>query len=347
METKKETIIYPILVLIFIILSIFIYTLFLYIKTNDLLNTYSEEIEIRAYSLLPVCSGCENTTYIMEKISSNKRINIVEHRIITEMEMLKNISIKYNITKLPAIIIKAENISKISVSGFEKRGDAFVYETTKIPYYDLRSEQEVGKVRIITFNYDKCDVCMDINQIILYLNQSGVYIESIKEGNAEEFGIKKLPSLAFSDDILAYRGIVLSISEYLNITTINGKRYFVFEPFPPYYDVDKERIIGKVNLIYVVNNTCENCYDVTIHKQVLQRLGIYIENETYKKYDELNEDIKEKISIIPTVVVEGDLFAYRNLESVLKQVGYWDEKLFIFTNPEALGLNESKYIKIR
>ncbi len=347
METKKEIIIYPIIILIFIILSFFIYTLFLYIKANSLLNTYSERIDIRVISLLPVCSGCENTTYIIEKINSNKRINIAEYNIITEMEMLKNISIKYNITKLPAIIIKTENISRINVEGFEMRNDSFVYETTKIPYYDLKSEQEVGKVKVITFNYDKCDVCMDINQIIFYLNQSGVYIESIKEGNAKEFGIKKLPSLAFSDDILAYRGTFLSLAEYLNITIINGKRYFVFKPFPPYYDIGKKRIIGKVNLTYIVDRNCENCYDVTIHKQILQRLGIYIENETYKEYTELNEDIKEKISIIPTVVIEGDLFAYRNLEAVLRQVGYWDEKLFIFTNPKALGLNESTYIKIK
>lgn len=97
-----------------------------------------------------------------------------------------------------------------------------------------------------------------------------------------------------------------------------------------------------VSITYLTDNSCESCYDVKLHRSVLERsFGLTISSEqTFDRSEEDGQRLIEMYGLeaIPTVLLSKEAAAYPELVTVWRQVG--DVALdgaFIFRDMTSLG----------
>jgi hypothetical protein len=89
-------------------------------------------------------------------------------------------------------------------------------------------------------------------------------------------------------------------------------------------DTVSNQIRGKVQVTYLTDQSCKECYDVSIHDKALTNLGVPINN--IKRIDISSDEgkglvSKYKIKAVPTLLISGEVSEYQSLVSVWKDVG--------------------------
>ena len=96
-----------------------------------------------------------------------------------------------------------------------------------------------------------------------------------------------------------------------------------------------------IKLISLTDESCSDCYDASIHKQILSRLGLVIsEEEEIDVSTENGKKLIEKyeINAVPTIIIQGDAEEYPALAQVWSQVGtVEDDGSYVFRKIEAMG----------
>jgi hypothetical protein len=126
------------------------------------------------------------------------------------------------------------------------------------------------------------------------------------------------------------------------------------EILPPYISVETGELKGLVSGTFITDESCEECYDVTLHKNALLNLGVTLENE--KTVDISTDEGKaliEKYNIIdvPTILIYGETEEYRALNDIWSQYGdIASDGTLVFTGMEVMGnyydLEEDEFVEI-
>jgi len=288
------------------------------------------------------CKECNISRVVEEirniglNITSEKSLNFNDKK---SMELIKN----FNITKLPAIIISGE-IEKSNLN-FEKRNNALVYEPIA-PFFNIQDGKINGLVELTIIKDSSCSSCFDIERLaeqiknlIVIKNEKRLDLsENEAKEIIERYDIKNIPSLVLSKDAILYPVISQS---WAQIGTIESDGSLVLREIqPPYLDLKENKIRGLVNLIMLNDTRCNECYDVTLHKQILKNLGLTIVNETvYDINSNEGKLIIEKYNItkVPTIVLTGDVSVYTSFNQIWKQVGSIESDFsYVFRNMEAI-----------
>jgi hypothetical protein len=127
---------------------------------------------------------------------------------------------KYNITKLPALFLLAEDAAAYPIyDSLKTVGDVadewWILRTVVPPYVDLAANHtEVGIVRAVFLVNSSCSDCFDVKGLSDYIaGQSGIFIAntSVYEINstegkamAAEYNITAIPALLYSPDAKYY-----------------------------------------------------------------------------------------------------------------------------------------------
>jgi hypothetical protein len=295
-----------------------------------------EEAEIPEFELIAIAPDCEKCISADEavkiikdaptlKITSDK---IVEH----DSDEGKTLIAKYELTKLPAFILKGDNLD-IDLPVFTKKEDALVFDKTPAPYFDVATGTVKGLVDITKIVDPDCEQCFDMDKLVENLKlMAGMAFDSEKtvpfdsaEGKelVEKYSITKVPTIIFSEDAKDYEQIT-SIWDTVGSTETDGSM-ILRTVQPPYRDLETDSIKGIVTVTSLVDETCEECFDTKMLTDLFkQQIGMVFGEE--KTIDISTAEGKQllttfEITYVPTVILSKDAGVYPNIDTVWSQIG--------------------------
>jgi len=336
-------IVLPVVLLLVILSGISLYSTMRLSKELNTAVEKSKEDSRPADIDVTVIGSCDICYNITSQLDAVKKLNVnvvKEKKLALNSGEARELMEKYSIEKFPAIIIFGE-IDKLNIAGFEKIEDALVLTKIPPPYLD-RSGKTVGLVSLIYLKDDSCKECTDLVESIANL---GMFMKITKEilvdvKDAPEYitkyRITKVPTIVLQGDFSAY-----GIDETLNESgTIETDGSFVLRDIaPPYKDLLTKKIVGLIDLVYLTDEKCIECYDVNLHKSILTRLGFKFAKEELIDIESANGKSlveKYKIEKAPTFIMTGDIKSYPSA-SVLNDVGTFEGNAFVFRNLDLIG----------
>lgn len=288
--------------------------------------------EIDIYKILPSsCEECFDIAQVEQFVQQKSNAKILENKAIkSSTEEAKELIKKYKITRLPAMIIKGE-IDRISLKPFEKREDVLVFDTTPPPYFEVDTAKIKGKISATIITDTKCKQCFDLRVLIKQLKQMGVFVtekitpyDSLEGKNLiQKYKIKKVPSLLLSKDAQEY-SIITSAWDVVGTQETDGT--LVLRTInPPFRDLETNEITKEPSVIFITDNNCKECYNVTLHKNLFAaNFGMKFADEKYvdassKEGTRLLN--KYKINLVPTIIISPEAKEYSGFTEIWKQVG--------------------------
>lgn len=303
----------------------------------------------------PDCEKCFNISVAISAIKLlGAEVNVKETLDVSSNKAASLIQ-KYNITKIPTVVLSGKiekypelNTSLLSAGRLNPDG-TIVLTAIPPPYYGTAEKKVIGIVGMTIVEDPACESCYDItNDVVTQLEGAGVvfgekkgFVYSDPQGKEiiSKYNLESIPSIILSKDISAYGKIAEGLST--SGTFESDGSFVIRTTVPPYRNVSTGKISGIVGVTYIVDQSCNECYDATIHKTILQRLGIYIGNESaidvntsagkalLTKYD---------IRLVPTIILSKDASDYKIMDKVWPQVGTVEpDGSYIFRNISAMG----------
>ncbi len=300
---------------------------------------------VDCFDIDSIVSAADNSGLIL---IDSKPINVTSEQILySSSQEAKNLIDDYGIEKLPVIMLRGE-LNKFSSKNFKQINDAMIFISVAPPYVDAKTGEAIGKVSSIIISDKNCGVCDDFSTLIQTLEQSDVVFSENKEldFNSTEteniitkYRIQKIPALLLSRDIDAYSDIV----EILTSAGIELQNdYYVLEAGAPYVETETGTIRGLITLTILNDSSCQECYDVAVHKSILARLGVAIgEEETIDISSSDGKALMKKYNItkVPVIILTGDAAVYENLNDAWPSVGTVEnDGTYVFRNPEVMGV---------
>ena len=145
--------------------------------------------------------------------------------------------------------------------------------------------------------------------------------------------------MLISQDIDYYEGIKDAL-ETFGAENKNG--FYIINPIqPPYRDLVQNKITGMAELIMITDESCTECYDVTINKRIIEGMGVVIDKES--TFDVNSAEGKKliskyNISKVPAILISPEAREYKTLVNAWRQVGSIEEDgWFVMRKPEVLG----------
>lgn len=275
------------------------------------------------------------------KITSEDNIDVLADNTLRSSDLIK----KYGIKKLPTVIVTGEIDKSGLNSTLTQVDDALIFTQQAPPYFDVASQKVKGLVSATIIEASNCDNCTDVNLLLNQLKSSGVVIQSETTLNEidgrsliNNYGIKTLPSLILSKDASEYD---LIKKNWASLGSVETDGNLVLRNLvPPYKNLETGKVDGLVTLTYVVDSSCAQCYNVSVHKQILKGYGIIVVDE--KTYDvKTNEGLayakQNNITLVPTMVLSSDAKLYAAFYRVFIQVAQEYNGNLIFTSLGLMG----------
>ncbi len=338
--------------------------------TNQPTATVQVRPKLKVFSVLSLnCTECSGTAGViaqLESAGSDFNNTNIEYTSLLGKELVQN----YNLTKIPSVVISGEinlpsiNYTLSTIGNVTK--DAVIFDSPEPVYLDLKTGKKVGIVQVTYLSTKYCKECSDFSNLLDLLRQSGIYIDTNENsvvpsetaaGKAlvKQYNLTRLPGLILSNDAGAYREFEKAWAEIGNVE-YDGS-FVLKDNLPPYFDIVKNKTIGLVNVTFLLDQSCPQCYNVSVHDDVLTRYQISVKNRT-------GIDVSTKaglalvklynVTAVPTVILSSDASAYENFATkIWPQVGSFEKDgSLVFRNMDALdkpvyrNLNTSKIMNL-
>jgi len=292
------------------------------------------------------CVDCFDVASAVDFIKQQDNLNITEEKEITLNDSSEIVE-KYEITKLPAIILTG-NVSNLTIPNFDEKEGALVFDQAPPPFYDVAEKRIRGLVDVISLEDQTCDKCFNMSQVVDQLAQVGVNMADRKtidvssvegKGLIDKYKIEKIPTIIFSNDALEY-DVVTQVWEQVGSVEEDGMLVLRFVN-APYINTSTGKVEGLVELTYLVDKECSECYDAGIFKQLFeQSFGMAFSSDDELDISSTRGQFlikKYKIEVVPTVVLSKEANAYPNLGQAWTQVGsVEDDGSFVFREVKLL-----------
>ncbi len=293
------------------------------------------------------CDKCADVQQIVDAFKQAPTLNIAKDSVIeSDTDEAKALIKEYDIKRLPAIILKGD-IANLPAEAPRVK-DAVVIDQLSPPLYDLENETVEGLVDITILSAPLCIKCANLSSFADQLVQTGIGVDNTKtvaydskEGAAlvKKYGIEQVPTVILSEGIGWYPQITQSWDQMGDVVDGN---YILREAMPPYIDLKTGAVRGLVNATFITDKSCDKCYDVAIHEQILGGFGMDFQvKNTVDVGSAAGKAVLKKynITLVPTVLVTGDTDAYVQLLSMWDQVGTQeDDGTLVFRSPEVLSM---------
>jgi hypothetical protein len=239
------------------------------------------------------------------------------------------------IQTLPALYVTGDASRLATVSsgfGVQVQDGAAVIESNP-PYYSVPAGRVVGIVDVLLINDSTCAECYPVGQIPNLLMQQGVAVGGIAlydinstEGAAAagEYALTTAPAVLLGADIEYYPETFESIRDY---TTRNSDGSYRLDFILPYRDISNGTdgpVRGVVDVIYLNDSTCAECYTVSDHDQAFISLGLVVGNRSFEDISSPEGSallLRYNISVAPTVLLSPDAELYDSIQNVWPTVG--------------------------
>ena len=217
-----------------------------------------------------------------------------------------------------------------------------MYQTSTPPYYDVETDNVKGLVTVISITAPDCEECLELTAMVTAL-ENALTIGSVVEvayGSAEaqsyidKYALEAVPSIILSSDAAVYNGFADAWETYGSVEEDGS--FVLRNNVPPYLDAATGEVQGLVDVIYLTDESCTDCYNVTVHKAILRGFGMVLDEETTVDIaDAEGQELLEEYGItkVPTIILSKDAGVYTLLNEVWTEVGeVADDGSYIFTN---------------
>ena len=292
------------------------------------------------------CDDCTDLSRAVDALKQQEGMNVTE---VTELsiEESKELAEKYEITRLPALLILG-NTSGLTLPNFNTKEDALVFDQVPPPYYDVAEEKLKGDVTVVLLMDQTCTDCFNLSQVIQQLSDAGLKIvsQSVVDSNdvegkglIEQYSIEILPTLIFSNDALEY-DVVQQVWDQVG-SVENDSKLVLRQVSPPYINVSTGKTEGLVKISYLVDETCEDCYNVSVLKDLFaQGFNMAFDKEEVLDISKTKGKFlvkKYNLSIIPTIILSKEANIYPGIAEAWAQVGTQElDGSFVFRKVELL-----------
>lgn len=286
---------------------------------------------------IPDCVDCFN---LNDAVTMFKKQNIAvgeEKAVLASSSQGQSLIKKFEIKRLPTYIATGE-VTKKTIQGFitsngEVKNNTFIFKKVTPVFIEAVTKKQIGKVVATILTDPTCTQCTDPKLTVEAYKKAGVKITDEKEvlwNSAEgqkiisQYKVTKLPTFLLSSDIDYYEDVK---ANWARIGTVeNDKTYVARNLFLPYRDVDKGQILGLVDLIYLTDSTCNDCYDAQkVQRPILTEafgLGLSSERTIDVNSAEGQGLVNQyKVTKVPTILLSSDADQYINLKNAWKSVG--------------------------
>jgi hypothetical protein len=213
------------------------------------------------------------------------------------------------------------------------------------PPYKEASTRKLRGIVDATILTVACEECTDMTELVSQLTQAQINFGDIKSLAADEgegkllveaHKIDTLPSIVLSEEAGVYEFITQAWPEVGSSDT----GAFVLRKVPAPY-VKDGRVHGLVGLTLLTDETCVECYNVSLHQALLtQNFGMKFQNIEYVDVGSTRGKrlvSKYDIDKVPTYVLDKEASAYDLLVQLWGEVGSVEDDNYIFRKVEELG----------
>lgn len=295
------------------------------------------------------CTDCFDISAVISQIK-NANVNVTkETRVEFNSREGREITTKYSIEKVPAVIVTGE-IGKLDIGGLEKKENAFVLAAQNPPYTNAATGKIEGRVALYILREPSCEKCSDLAPLISQIKGAGVRIseEKIlapdsKEGSAliKKYNIGFAPSIVLSRDASAYV-VVQQAWPHIGTRETDGN-YVLRLASPPFINLTTGKLNGLVDIVYLTDKSCQQCYNVNQHREILvhpQSFAIKLEKEeTSDISDARGKELIAKYNItqIPTVVLSGEVGVYPSSQALKQFFSVEKDGSYVFRKVPVVG----------
>lgn len=346
-----------------ILCIIVVATTLIVIKTNIEIskkNAAEEEAKrpanIELVQLLSAnCNDCFDIKIVINQLNTSsfniKNIKTVYYNSPEGKELLA----KYNIEKIPTLLIMGETDKEsvqsiLSNFGNKSSDGTIVFDKQQLPYVDVSTGKVLGRVSSILIKDTSCKNCFDVSLLNQQLKSLGIkfseektieYTDKEAKDLINKYNIERIPSIIYSDDIKEY-----ALFQQLQQLLQKQDDVYIFQTNPPYRNLTNNKIVGLVEITYLIDSSCDNCYDVSIHKQILEgSYGVALINEKTVDINSIDgKALASKYSItkVPTIILSPEASYYPALVNVWTTQGgvgtIESDGYFVFRNIDMMGV---------
>ncbi|VVC72256.1 Thioredoxin domain protein [uncultured archaeon] len=256
----------------------------------------------------------------------------------------------YGIEKLPAFVVTGNAAGLqplVTRFGTPLKQGAFVYESPQAPYYSVSEDRIVGTVDILVLNDSSCATCYNASIIPEIFDAQGVAVGDVTyleynstDGIAiiSDYNITRLPAVIVSSEINYYGDFAESVKQS-STQTFDGN--YLLAIITPYKDVSGGTVHGIVDVVYLNDSSCTQCYNVTDHEAAIVSFGIYVNSR--RTFDVSSAEGRQliaryNITAVPTILFSPEASAYSSLGRVWSSVGSVEpDGWFVFRDPSTIG----------
>jgi len=214
--------------------------------------------------------------------------------------------------------------------------------------YFLNKDNNIVDIKIILNS--KCEDCTSLKSYLEVYEKSWVKFWNIKqieytskEGKdyLQEYNIKRLPFIIFSNNLRKYKTIASSWTDTFGYKN-DIWEYIPTDIIPPYFDIKNKDIKWLVDLTYIWDSNCEKCYLLSDIKEILGKFWIKFNNivaidkESTKAIELIN---KYNIKVFPNIILSKNLSLYKNFSYFWRSIWTVElDKKYILRSPGKFGL---------
>jgi len=209
-------------------------------------------------------------------------------------------------------------------------------------------EAKPAEIEVTLIAPSSCERCIDGNILVKEIEKQNVRLLSSQtvlsdseEGSAliETYGITRVPAIVIQGEY--DKGIVKETLEALGGTQ-QGDALVIEVLLPVYLDLTNNEMVGLVDVTYITDSSCSDCYDPTQHKAILENnFGLTVQSErTVDTQSTEGRALVEQYALkqAPTVLLSSQALAYQRLVKAWQEVGTQEEDgTFVFRKNAALG----------
>ena len=304
--------------------------------------------------ITPNCNDCFN---LDDALATFKKQNVSvgeEKTVVLDSSEGQSLIKQFGIERAPTYIATGE-VTKKNLEGFIKsngdiKNDTFVFTKVTPIFIDPETGKEMGKVTATVITDPSCSQCTDPKLTVEAYKKVGIEITEENElpwfsaqaqALIDQYKITKIPTFILSSEVDYYENVK---SKWTGIGTVEQDGMYVARNLLlPYRDLVKGQILGLVDMVYLTDSTCPDCYDpIKVQKPIVtQGYGVGLSSE--RTVDVNSAEGKRltssyKIINIPTILLSSDADQYVNLKNVWKSVGTVEtDGWYVFREMARLG----------
>lgn len=285
------------------------------------------------------CDDCFVLTAVVDEIKgqglSFEKEEVLDYKSLRAKQLIQN----YGIENVPSIVLLGV---EAELEDFRQVGDALVFDSPDIPYTEVRTGKIRGYISVIYIIESSCDDCYNVSKVVEGMRSVGVRIPyekrielSSKQGKelVEKYNIEKVPTIILDQEVDFYDNIRGGWFVY---GSVEDDAYVMRNVTPPYYSVKDGKVQGYVDVVFLTDSSCSECYDVGLHEQLLEQVEIRFGNTESIDVSELDgvELVKKYgITEVPTIIISKEASEYYMASYTLDNFySAEDDGKFVFRN---------------